>query len=597
MLHSLTSSLSSFKTITFKPGMNFIIAEGDMRKDHKGTANSVGKSSIFYLIDYLLGGSGSDLDFSAAVFDGATFTLDATLGGARVQIKRSVDPALKNAVTITGDISSWDCLTDDQKREAINGLTIPNKQWATILGKILFGIPDSVPWNVAKKATPPTARELLTQLNRKSFANVVKSFARQGEEKGTLICLYLMNLNWNYLSTLIGLKKEEDLSKKIKATAEFKKEQLTRTRPSLMKDLPKMERALEKAEKDLAEYRVKNQIDLFLDSTNRMTEELRAKQREAVNTRRRIELAKASLVGITEDVEALKEFYKAVGIELSGSVKATLEKTCEFHKKIRGYRESTLKREIAANTEKLTIINADIERIDKERQEMIQSEEVRNTFADFNEKQVQLAALRRQVTELQQAKSLQQDAVREVDRINTIRTQLAVDEGARFDGYKDTIDDFSESFSSVIQDLYGEERIAPNFKVDFYDGTKLLGKKKPYTIKVHASISGDRGSGKCHTKVCVFDILLFKLARENDFAADFILHDSPAFESSDINQYAGFMRHAAKIVGDSNSQYISAIDSDRFNRVCAKHPKFAELVNDAHKINLSSSEKLFGVDF
>lgn len=597
MLHSITSTLPNFASVEFKPGMNFIVAEGESRKNGKGTANSVGKSSVFFLIDYLLGGNASVKDFDSDKFQGESFTLKATIADREVSITRAACGKERSSVFVVGDLHDWPELTAAQIADAKDGVWLKVTVWRRILGKVFFDLPDALPGTVAKKPTIPTARELLGFFNRKSFNGVVKSFAAQNEEKGNLICTYLMGLNWGYLATLIGLKKEDAIVKSIKATADFELEGLKRTHADVLGKVKDLEKKVKKAEEELLKYRTKEGISLFLSKTDEVTEKLRFAQREALNASRRISLAKKSLEGMNENPDELVSFYQAARAELGEGVKRSLAEVKSFHDKIRGYREDILRKEITFYESELARANEVIGKLDAERETFIRSELVRDTFADFNEKQTQLSVLRRQLNEVQQAQHLYEDAEKEAERINAIRNRLAKTERAVFANSKEKRDDFSSKFVSAMKELYEGRDAEANFDVEFYDGTIAVGRKMPFTMKVTATVQGDRGPGKARAKVCAFDMILFALSRTLNRKHDFLLHDSPGFESSDGNQFPILMNMAARMTASSNSQYICAIDQDRLQTACGKNKEFAALVERAHTIPLSQARKLYGFDF
>lgn len=80
MLLRLTSNIPTFRAVDFVAGINFIIAEGKINSRHRGSANSVGKSSVFRLVDFLLGGNLTEKEVPTKIFPEAEFTLALTIG-------------------------------------------------------------------------------------------------------------------------------------------------------------------------------------------------------------------------------------------------------------------------------------------------------------------------------------------------------------------------------------------------------------------------------------------------------------------------------------------------------------------------------------
>ena len=55
MLHRLSADDSRFKTVTFTPGLNLLVADKTASSADTDSRNSAGKSSVIELIHFLLG--------------------------------------------------------------------------------------------------------------------------------------------------------------------------------------------------------------------------------------------------------------------------------------------------------------------------------------------------------------------------------------------------------------------------------------------------------------------------------------------------------------------------------------------------------------
>jgi uncharacterized protein YydD (DUF2326 family) len=55
MIHTITSSLATFKPVVLKPGLNLIVAAKSKGATSRQTRNGSGKSSLVRIIDFLLG--------------------------------------------------------------------------------------------------------------------------------------------------------------------------------------------------------------------------------------------------------------------------------------------------------------------------------------------------------------------------------------------------------------------------------------------------------------------------------------------------------------------------------------------------------------
>ena len=59
MIHAVRSDLQSFKTLTFGPGLNILVAEKSVGASYRQSRNGAGKTSFVELIHFLFG---SDVD-------------------------------------------------------------------------------------------------------------------------------------------------------------------------------------------------------------------------------------------------------------------------------------------------------------------------------------------------------------------------------------------------------------------------------------------------------------------------------------------------------------------------------------------------------
>ena len=141
MIKRLDSTLPTFKTLAFKPGLNILVAEKSPGATDRQTRNGVGKSSFVELIHFLFGGdvrqeSFLSLDVLAAEFYGTIFDL----AGKPVEIARS--PGKSRDVFIKqGDVGGWPRQPKLHKHSG--DLTLSNSDWKVVLGALMFKLVES----------------------------------------------------------------------------------------------------------------------------------------------------------------------------------------------------------------------------------------------------------------------------------------------------------------------------------------------------------------------------------------------------------------------------------------------------------------------
>ncbi|MFC1834498.1 hypothetical protein ACFL2Q_07165 [Thermodesulfobacteriota bacterium] len=90
MIHRVSADKDSFKTVTFEPGMNVILAERTKESTKKDSRNGLGKTSLIEIIHFCLGSSSGRGAFLAQPqLKGWTFYLDIEIRGKRYEISRN----------------------------------------------------------------------------------------------------------------------------------------------------------------------------------------------------------------------------------------------------------------------------------------------------------------------------------------------------------------------------------------------------------------------------------------------------------------------------------------------------------------------------
>src|SRR5688572_16613005 len=91
MLERLESSLDTFKTLTFKKGLNVLLAQKSPGATDRQTRNGVGKSSFVELVHFLLGGSAPATHFLCTEprLAEASFSMRFDLAMQPVEVERS----------------------------------------------------------------------------------------------------------------------------------------------------------------------------------------------------------------------------------------------------------------------------------------------------------------------------------------------------------------------------------------------------------------------------------------------------------------------------------------------------------------------------
>ena len=106
MIRQLSSDLESFKTLTFGPGLNVILADKSEGASDLQSRNSAGKTSFVELVHFLFGADArpNSIFRSEALSDQA-FSASVDIGGKTYSVSRSGKKPSR--VWIDGDVSNW----------------------------------------------------------------------------------------------------------------------------------------------------------------------------------------------------------------------------------------------------------------------------------------------------------------------------------------------------------------------------------------------------------------------------------------------------------------------------------------------------------
>lgn len=138
MIRRIFSDLASFKELTFRPGLNLLLADKSPGATDRQTRNAAGKTSLIELIHFLTGADCKpDSLFRKEELSSYTFGMDFDLAGTTISVQRNGEKPSK--LIVSGDTSSWPISPHVDR--STGKLLIANTDWRTVLGKLMFRLP------------------------------------------------------------------------------------------------------------------------------------------------------------------------------------------------------------------------------------------------------------------------------------------------------------------------------------------------------------------------------------------------------------------------------------------------------------------------
>ncbi len=183
MIHRIFSSLSSFKSLELKSGLNVLIAKKESDASDKQTRNRAGKTSLIEIVHFLTGAdAGSDSLFRLEALANESFGMIFDLGGAQLCVERSGHQKSKIQVEGGGFLK--------------RGTVLSNSEWVELLGDKMFGlglVPDT-------NGRAPTFRSLFAYFVRRqlsgAFTTPEKQAVMQQAGDYQVALLFLLGLDW-----------------------------------------------------------------------------------------------------------------------------------------------------------------------------------------------------------------------------------------------------------------------------------------------------------------------------------------------------------------------------------------------------------------
>ena len=138
MIHNLTSDLESFKTLTFGPGLNILLAEKTAQSTDRQTRNGAGKTSFVELVHFIYGGNAKpDSIFRSDELTSHTFEMQTDISGHTISAARSGKKPAR--IRLQGETEHWPIKPELDNKTG--DLVLSNTNWRADLGALLFDLP------------------------------------------------------------------------------------------------------------------------------------------------------------------------------------------------------------------------------------------------------------------------------------------------------------------------------------------------------------------------------------------------------------------------------------------------------------------------
>jgi uncharacterized protein YydD (DUF2326 family) len=590
MLERLESSLSSFKPVSFKAGLNVLLAQKSPGATQRQTRNGVGKSSFVELVHFLFGGEASSSHFLRAEprLAEASFSLRFGLATQPIEIERS--PATGSWVVIkNGDPASW---SRQPKLDKKSGhLVLSNADWRAVLGNKMFGLPDADEDDDGAHRFGPSFRSLFSYFARRQnsggFSVPQQHSTKQQPYSQQVAVTYLLGLDAEIPRELEEVRqREKALGVLRKAAKEGALGEVVGKASDLRTKVLIQEARVARLREQLASFRVVPQYTEYEQEASRLTAKISALANDNSSDATLLAQLQEAVQSETPPRFAdVKRAYEDANVVVPSLVQKRFEEVERFHRSIVENRRSHLRSEIDAAEERIRRRDREKLDLDARRAQVMAVLQSGGALEHFSELQAELARLEAQVESLRQrfeaAEMLERkSADLDVERAR-LHTRLQDDHREQ----RDVITQAILAFEALSNALY--ERAGSLTINDTPNGPS-------FDVKIEAA----RSKGINNMQIFCFDMMLMELCAKRGQSPGFLIHDSHLFDGVDARQRARALELGAERAGKLGFQYIVTMNEDEvplgeFQRGF----RFEDFLNPIRLTDATESGGLFGFRF
>lgn len=577
MLRSIKASKPSFKSITFRRGLNIVLADrvdaAQSEADHGAqlrTRNGAGKSSLIDIVQFMFGGKAEGA-LTAPALSSWAFEVAFDMAGSVWQASRSTS---QSKTIIVSEPSP---------------AKLTNTAWCQLLGREWFGLIPS------KNPGAASFRQMFSYFARRrrdgGYDDPVRTFRAQNAATTETNLAELFGLDSELVrrfhQTKTELKKvdvaQKALSDLQKATSQGG------SRHDLEAQLSAQLAALE-----LVRDRLKERIDTFnvLPAFREMERELATLSQQSNELSDRDVIDEESIAANVKALEAesgssnpdIKRLFSEADIIFPDLVRRRYTEVAEFHKRLIENREAHLRSEISIAQRRIAERHAKREWIEIRRREIAgtlrgsgPAEELLRLSEELSRKEVDIGVLKGRLSEAAALEFRQEQLQLQLDDANRAIRQDRRERSS-------VVDEASRAFSEISERLYA----------------------RPGQLAISASDSGlrfipttpsDESAGVMSMEIFCFDLTLATLCMRRGLGPGFLMHDSHLFEPVDGRQFARALRIAAEFSEETGVQYIATLNSDELSRAEKEgNEDFSSYVLEP-KLSDTPDGGLFGIRF
>lgn len=550
MIRAIRANKATFRSVTFEPGFNVVLADKTDKSSQKDSRNGAGKSLLVEIIHFCLGGS-TGTSLKKKELHDWRFTLDLRLGGKDVSVTRGLDHP--NKVEIEGDVAF--APTDLLLPIPGGSLQMKSTEWSRCLGTVTFGL------SAEEKPQPfaPRFRSLFpffARSGRDAFSSAFRHHRQTKVGEQQISNSFLLGLGWDYARQWQLLREKNALLKVYKQASEAGVAQLVSgSLGELEAERVRLEQSAKRTEDNLRAFKVHPEYDRIEEQASALTRQIHGLANQNVTDGRLLEHYRRSITeeggpaDANQSSKTLEEAYREAGVVLPDLVKKRLEDVKQFHHALVRGRREFLSTEAERLEREVTKRKQMIVELDGRRATFMQVLETHGALAEYN----RLQALR------QDAQNKLAEVGRRIKQLKELdqgRSQIRIE----LETLRQTTQQDLEDRSSVKEKAISLFNANSEALYDAPGNLIIEVRKNGYYFDVEIQRTG--ATGIENMKVFCYDLTLTQLWTAQPNHPGLLLHDSPMFDGVDERQKAAAWARAKAESERLGFQYICMVNTD-----------------------------------
>jgi uncharacterized protein YydD (DUF2326 family) len=549
MIHSITSDLDSFKSLTFGQGLNIVLAEKGAEATDRQTRNGAGKSSFVELVHFIFGSNADKKSiFRSDTLTPHTFEIQADIGGHVMTAARS--GSKPSRIRIQGETDHWPIKPDlDEKT---GDLVLSQANWKLVLGSLFFTLPTN---EDAKARFGPTFRSLFSYFVRRqgsgAFVQPTQQSGQQQNWDQQVAISYLLGLDASISQQFQETRDQEKAMKELRKAAKqgslgdfYGSSAQFRTRLTVAQGKAERLRQL------IATFNVVPEYTALEKEASEITRAISTMNNDNLIDRDLIlQLTKALESEEPPAISNVEKVYKEAGVVLPGTVGKRFEEVSAFHEAIVRNRKAHLMGEISSAEKRIEERNEERAELDRRRQEIMGILKSGGALDHYTKLQEELGRSEADVEALRQQLEI-------AERIESTQVQLDIERARLQQALQSDLHERSgiveeailvfENLSNALYEQAGNLEIGATDNGPTFDVT----------------IDAQRSKGINNMQIFCFDLMLSELATKRGLGPGFLIHDSHLFDGVDERQVAKALQLGAEHAERIGFQYIVTMNSD-----------------------------------